>query len=87
MDGRGFTAPPKLLPRGAFPQIQCTEADTIVVQGAQALAKANNRTWQYCPCDNGFEGMKDSKLKGSWSLAPEFQRTDEARPCISWLGS
>lgn len=41
------------------------------------------KTWQYCPCDNGFEGMKDSKLRWSWTL----QRTDEARPCISWLGS
>lgn len=72
MNEKGFTAPPKLLPRRAFPQIQCTEANLTVVQGAQALAKANNRTWQYCPCDNGFEGMKDSKLRWSWSLAPEF---------------
>lgn len=70
------------MPRRPFPQIQHTEADAAVVQGVQALARADVRTWQYCPCAF-IKGMNDIKLGGgSWGLAPEFQRAAEARQCV-----
>lgn len=77
------------MPRRPFPQIQHTEADAAVVQGVQALARADVRTWQYCPCAF-IKGMNDIKLGGGGHgvLLQSFrERLRPGNVCISGLES
>lgn len=56
-----------------------SKAAANAVQGDQGPSQAASLTRKYHPHGADFRGMMDVRVKGSWGLAPSFQKATDAR--------